>query len=93
MGFWLITHYHNRFFPPAQLPQGLSCAKRHRALRSLRPGRHDQGRTPCCIAKDLKLREIPNCFFSLVEGASQRSGDSFQDFARCVTQAAFGKTE
>ncbi len=92
MGFWLITHYHNRFSPPAQLPQGLSCAKRHRALRSLRLGRHDQGCAPC-ISKNLKLWEIPNCFFSLVEGASQRSGDSFQDFARCVTQAAFGKTE
>lgn len=92
MGFWLITHYHNRFSPPAQLPQGLSCAKRHRALRSLHPTRHDQGCAPC-ISKNLKLWEIPNCFFSLVEGASQRSGDSFQDFARCVTQAAFGKTE
>ena len=92
MGFWLITHYHNRFSPPAQLPQGLSCAKRHSALRSLHPTRHDQGCAPC-IAKNLKLREIPNCFFFLVEGASQRSGDSFQDIARCVTQAAFGKTE
>ena len=92
MGFWLITHYHNRFSPSAQLPQERFCAKRHRALRSLRPGRHDQGCAPC-ISKNLKLREIPNCFFSLVEGASQRSGDSFQDFARCVTQAAFGKTE
>ena len=45
------------------------------------------------LMNNLRLREIPNCFFSLVEGASQRSGDSFQDFARCVTQAAFGKTE
>ena len=93
MGFWLITHYHNRFSPPAQLPQGLSCSKRHRvSLRPLHPTRHNQGCAPC-IAKNLKLREIPNCFFSLVEGASQRSGDSFQDFTRCVTQAAFGKTE
>lgn len=49
----------------------------------LHPSRYGAGCTPC-IAKNLRLGEIPNCFFNLVEGASLRSGDGFEDFARLV---------
>ena len=58
----------------------------------LHPTKHDKGCAPC-IAKNLKLREIPSCFFTLVEGASSRSGDRFEDFAALVEQAASGKAK
>ena len=47
----------------------------------IHPTKHDSGCTPC-IRKNLKLQEIPNCFFNLVAGSKERSGDSFEDFAR-----------
>lgn len=49
----------------------------------LHPTRHDKGCAPC-IQKNLKLREVPNCFFQLLPGAEGRPGDSFEDFARLV---------
>lgn len=49
------------------------------------PTKHDKGCTPC-IAKNLKLHEIPNCFFNLVENSDLRTGDSFEDFAKTVLQ-------
>lgn len=49
----------------------------------LHPTRHDQGCAPC-IRKNLNSRELPNCFFSLAEGAEKRKGDTFQDFAELV---------
>ena len=49
----------------------------------LHPARHGKGCAPC-IAKNLRLGEIPNCFFNLVEGAEHHTGDSFEDFARLV---------
>lgn len=49
----------------------------------LHPSKHDNGCAPC-IAKNLKLGEIPNCFFNKIEGAKNRSGDSFEDFAKAV---------
>ena len=49
----------------------------------LHPGKHEKGCTPC-INKNLNLKEIPNCFFNLVEGSETRPGDSFADFARQV---------
>ena len=49
----------------------------------LHPTRHDKGCAPC-IAKNLRLKEIPSCFFNLVENAPTRPGDSFCDFARLV---------
>lgn len=52
----------------------------------LHPTRHDQGCTPC-INKNLRLREIPNCFFNQVPHAQARSGDSYGDFARLVLAA------
>ena len=49
----------------------------------LHPTKHDKGCAPC-IAKNLKLNEVPNCFFDKVEGSEQRKGDTFADFAYIV---------
>lgn len=51
----------------------------------LHPTNHDQGCTPC-IGKNLKAKEIPNCFFNLVENAPARSGDTLRDFAALVLE-------
>lgn len=50
---------------------------------SLHPSKHDKGCAPC-IQKNLRLKEIPNCFFHLVEGAEKREADGFRDFAQLV---------
>ena len=50
------------------------------------PTRHEKGCTPC-IKKNLRLGEIPNCFFKLIENSETRTGDSFEDFARMVIKA------
>ena len=52
----------------------------------LHPTRHDQGCAPC-IRKNLKLQEIPNCFFQQLENAEGRKGDTFRDFAELVLKA------
>lgn len=49
----------------------------------LHPTRHGRGCAPC-IAKNLKLGEMPNCFFNAAGGAEGRAGDSFADFAAAV---------
>ena len=49
----------------------------------LHPTNHGKGCAPC-IAKNLKLNEVPNCFFDRIEGSEKRKGDSFADFAHCV---------
>lgn len=46
----------------------------------LHPTKHDKGCAPC-ISKNLRLKEIPNCFFNMIENAEKRTGDSFTDFA------------
>lgn len=46
----------------------------------LHPTKHDKGCAPC-INKNLRLKEIPNCFFNMIENAEKRTGDSFTDFA------------
>lgn len=51
----------------------------------LHPSRRGAGCTPC-IAKNLRLGEIPNCFFNPVEGSASRAGDGFEDFARLVLE-------
>lgn len=53
----------------------------------LHPTKHDKGCAPC-IRKNLKLKEVPNCFFDLVENADCRSGDSFGDFAHLMMENA-----
>lgn len=49
----------------------------------LHPTKHNKGCAPC-VQKNLKLKEVPNCFFSLIEGSESRSGDSFENFATFV---------
>ena len=49
----------------------------------LHPTKHEKGCAPC-IAKNHKLREVPNCFFNLVEGSESRDGDSLCDFAAAI---------
>lgn len=51
----------------------------------LHPARHGKGCSPC-ISKNLKLREIPNCFFHLAGNAEARTGDGFQDFAKLAAE-------
>ena len=51
----------------------------------LHPTKHDKGCAPC-IQNNLRLREMPNCFFNLVEGTENRTGDSFEDFAEYVSR-------
>lgn len=46
----------------------------------LHPTKHDKGCAPC-ISKNLRLKEIPNYFFNMIENAEKRTGDSFTDFA------------
>lgn len=49
----------------------------------LYPTKHEKGCAPC-ISKNLRLKEMPNCFFNEVVGAEKRQGDSFRDFAELV---------
>ena len=56
---------------------------------TLHPTKHNKGCT-LCINKNLRLKEIPNCFFDLVDGAESREGDSFKDFAKLILR---GKKE
>ncbi|WP_294625039.1 DUF6485 family protein [uncultured Bilophila sp.] len=51
----------------------------------LHPAKHGKGCAPC-IQKNLRLKEIPNCFSDLAEGLTDRSGDSFTEFANGVLQ-------
>ena len=57
----------------------------------LHPTKHDNGCTPC-IQKNIKLKEIPNCFFNLVEGSASRPGDTFTDFAKVVLDSCRHET-
>ncbi len=50
----------------------------------LHPASHDKGCTPC-IAKNLKSKEIPSCFFNLVDNSDARTGYSIEDFAELVS--------
>lgn len=49
----------------------------------LHPSNHDKG-CSLCIAKNLKLGEIPNCFFNLVDKEKKSTDYKFADFARLV---------
>lgn len=50
----------------------------------LHPTKHDKGCSPC-ISKNLRLKEIPNCFFNLIENAEKRTGDTFEDFSKLIS--------
>lgn len=58
----------------------------------LHPTRYEKGCTPC-IRKNLRLGEIPSCFFKLVENSETRTGDTFVDFARMVMKAEKHETD
>ena len=47
------------------------------------PTNHDRGCAPC-IAKNLNRKEIPSCFFHLVEKEHSGDGYGFEDFAKSV---------
>lgn len=49
----------------------------------LHPTNHDKGCT-LCIAKNLKRREIPSCFFKAVNDKEKPNGYYFEDFAEWV---------
>ncbi|WP_066684986.1 DUF6485 family protein [Christensenella intestinihominis] len=50
----------------------------------LHPTRHDKGCAPC-IRKNLNSREIPSCFFNLLDHAGHPDGYSFEEFANLVS--------
>lgn len=56
----------------------------------LHPIKHNKGCAPC-IAKNLKLNEIPNCFFNKLKNKEKREGDSFADFADAVRKSMENK--
>lgn len=55
----------------------------------LHPTKHDKGCAPC-ISKNLRLKEMPNCFFQLVENAEGRQDDTFLTFAKLVIENGQG---
>lgn len=56
------------------------------------PSNHDRGCAPC-IARNLKEREIPSCFFHLVETDHVGKGYKFEDFANSVLNAPKSKDD
>ena len=49
----------------------------------LHPSNHDKG-CSLCIAKNLKKKEIPSCFFQAADGYPSDNGYSFESFAKLV---------
>ena len=47
------------------------------------PSRHEEGCT-LCVQKNLRRREIPSCFFTVLDGKVQRENFTFVDFAALV---------
>ena len=47
------------------------------------PTNHDKGCMPC-IAKNLRDREIPSCFFKAAGGKKPTEGWHFEDFAALI---------
>lgn len=47
------------------------------------PTNHDKGCTPC-IFKNLKLREIPSCFWNIAGGTEGQENFFFEDFAKRI---------
>jgi hypothetical protein len=50
------------------------------------PANHDQG-CSLCIQKNLKLKEIPGCFFNSIRCEKPTSEWHYQDFAALVNKA------
>ena len=51
------------------------------------PSNHDRGCT-LCIAKNLKQREIPSCFFKAVNHPKPTENWHFEDFAALIRAAS-----
>ena len=49
------------------------------------PTNHDKGCAPC-IAKNLKKKEIPSCFFKKLDLKEKPKAYYFEDFAKAVTE-------
>ena len=49
------------------------------------PSNHSFGCGPC-ISKNLKAREIPSCFFRLLDDGGEKHGYKFEDFAELVAK-------
>lgn len=50
---------------------------------SLHPINHDKG-CSLCIAKNIKNKEIPSCFFEAADGYPSKDGYTFEAFAKLV---------
>lgn len=55
----------------------------------MHPMNHDNGCTPC-IAKNLKQREIPSCFFNAIDSDKEHDTFYFEDFAEAVMRKKQG---
>jgi len=51
----------------------------------LHPANHDKGCAPC-IAKNLKQKEIPSCFFKKLNTGKKPENYYFEDFAKAVLE-------
>lgn len=49
----------------------------------LHPTKHEKGCAPC-ISKNLRLKEIPACFFNCLDNSDTRTDDSFESFAKLM---------
>ncbi len=49
------------------------------------PTNHDKGCSPC-ISKNLKLGEIPSCFFNKINAPQNLPSYTMEDFAKLVLQ-------
>jgi len=67
-------------------PKFCTCSDR---ACPLHPANHDKGCTPC-IAKNLKEREIPSCFFNAVSSDQEHDTFFFEDFAEAVMKKGPG---
>lgn len=56
------------------------------------PTNHEKGCAPC-IAKNLKLGEIPSCFFNQLKDSGEREGYTVVDFAKAVLREADAEAE
>ena len=50
------------------------------------PNNHDRGCTPC-IAKNLRMKEIPSCFFHDIDCEKPTAAWHYEDFAALVQTA------
>ncbi len=49
------------------------------------PTNHERGCTPC-IAKCRKARELPSCFFNMLDLKEKPKGYRFEDFSKLVLE-------